>query len=51
MTVTKLVSLVAAIVIGAGLGVAAVAGVVSSNTAAPSHNPANAPLVNYGDSK
>ncbi len=47
----KLLSMIAAAIVGAGLAVAAVTGVVASNTAAPQKNPASAPLVNYGDSK
>jgi hypothetical protein len=47
--VGKLIGLVGAAVIGAVLAGAAVTGVVSSNTAAPKHNPASAPIVNYGN--
>lgn len=44
----KLIGLVAGIVVGAVLAGAAVTGVVSSNTAAPKHNPASAPIIPYG---
>jgi uncharacterized protein DUF2613 len=48
----RIISLIAAVLIGLGLSVAAVAGVVASNTAAPSSNPANnGPLVPYGSEK
>jgi hypothetical protein len=46
--VGKLIGLVAGIVIAAVLAGAAVTGVVSSNTAAPKHNPASAPIIPYG---
>ncbi len=45
----KLISAVAAAAIGAVLAGTAVWGVVSSSTAAPKHNPASAPIVNYGN--
>ncbi|HEU5271570.1 MAG TPA: DUF2613 family protein [Jatrophihabitans sp.] len=45
----KLIGLVASAIVGAVLAGAAVTGVVSSNTAAPKHNPASAPIVNYGN--
>ena len=45
----KLIGLVASAIIGAVLAGAAVTGVVSSNTAAPKHNPASQSLVNYGN--
>jgi len=47
--VGKLIGLVASAVIGIILAGAAVTGVVSSNTAAPKHNPASAPIVSYGN--
>jgi hypothetical protein len=47
--VAKLLSLIIAAIIGLGLAGAAVAGVVSSNTAAPKTNPASQQLVNYGN--
>jgi hypothetical protein len=49
--VTKLISLIAAGVVGVAIAFVAVTGVISSTTAAPHTNPASAPLVNYGDSK
>lgn len=45
----KLIGLVVSAIIGAVLAGAAVTGVVSSNIAAPKHNPASAPIVNYGN--
>lgn len=45
----KLISLIISAVVGAGLATAAVMGVVSSSTAAPSHNPASAQIVDYGN--
>jgi len=47
--VGKLIGLVGSVVVGAVLAGAAVTGVVSSNTAAPKHNPASAPIVSYGN--
>lgn len=45
----KLISAVAAGIIGAGLAALAALGVVSSNTSAPGHNPADAgQIINYG---
>ncbi len=45
----KIIGLVVSVIIGAVLAGAAVTGVVSSNTQAPKHNPASAPIVNYGN--
>jgi hypothetical protein len=47
--VGKLVSAVAAGIMGAVLAGTAVWGVVSAATAAPKHNPASAPIVSYGN--
>jgi len=47
--VGKIIGLVLSAVVGAVLAGVAVTGVVSSNTAAPQHNPASAPIVNYGN--
>jgi hypothetical protein len=47
--VAKLLSLVAAGIIGAVLAGVAVAGVVSSSTAAPKTNPASSQIVDYGN--
>ncbi len=44
----KLISLVLSGVVGATLAAVAAYGVVSSSTAAPSHNPAKAQIVDYG---
>lgn len=44
----KWISVIVSGVIGAGLAAVAAWGVVSSSTAAPSHSPANAQIVNYG---
>ncbi len=41
--------IVAAIIIGAGIAAAAAVGVVSSQTHAPSANPANVSVVQYGN--
>ena len=45
----KLISLAISAVVGAVLAGTAVAGVVSSSTAAPKHNPASAQIVDYGN--
>jgi hypothetical protein len=50
--VTKWISVAVSGVVGAGLAVVAAWGVVSSNTAAPNHNPAgpaNQQSVQYGN--
>jgi hypothetical protein len=47
--VGKLISLAAAGIIGAVLAGTAVVGVVSSNTAAPKHNPASTSIISYGN--
>jgi len=47
--VGKLVGLIVSAIVGAALAGVVVTGVVSSNTAAPKHNPASAPIVNYGN--
>ena len=44
----KLLSIIASGLAGAGLAVAAAVGVVHSNTAAPSNNPAAHVIVDYG---
>jgi hypothetical protein len=46
--VGKWISVIVSGVIGVGLAAVAAWGVVSSNTAAPSHNPANVSVVQYG---
>ena len=45
---SKIISMVVSAVIGAGLAVGASWGVLSSATKAPSHNPANSQIVDYG---
>ncbi|MDQ1721453.1 MAG: hypothetical protein QOI26_1187 [Pseudonocardiales bacterium] len=45
----KLISAAVAGIVGALLAGTAVWGVVAANTAAPKHNPASAPIVNYGN--
>ncbi|UQX87132.1 DUF2613 family protein [Jatrophihabitans telluris] len=45
----KLISLILSGIVGAALAGVAVAGVVSSATAAPKHNPANTQIVDYGN--
>jgi hypothetical protein len=47
--VAKLISMIVAAAAGALLAGVAVAGVVSSSTAAPKTNPASAQVVNYGN--
>jgi hypothetical protein len=47
--VAKLISLIISAIVGAGLAGVAVAGVVSSTTAAPKTNPANVQIVDYGN--
>jgi len=47
--VGKLLSVVAAGIVGALLAGTAVWGVVDSATKAPKHNPASAPIVAYGN--
>jgi hypothetical protein len=47
--VGKLISLVVAAIVGALLAGTAVAGIISSSTAAPNKNPANAQIVDYGN--
>lgn len=44
----KLISVAVSGVLGAILAAVAAFGVVSSNTAAPKHNPASAQIVRYG---
>jgi hypothetical protein len=46
--VGSIISLVASAVVGAALAVFAVLGITSAATKAPSTNPANAQVVNYG---
>lgn len=50
MGISGLVSFVAALVVGGGLGTAALVGVVNSETSPPSKSPAsvNDPIVEYG---
>ncbi len=45
----KIISIVVSALIGAGLAVGASFGVLTSATKAPSHNPANSQIVNYGN--
>ena len=45
----KVISLIISAIIGASLAGVAVAGVVSSSTAAPKTNPASAQIVDYGN--
>jgi hypothetical protein len=47
--VAKLLSLIISAIVGASLAGVAVAGVVSSSTAAPKSNPASAQIVDYGN--
>jgi hypothetical protein len=47
--VGKLIGLIVSAIIGALLAGVAVTGVVSSNIAAPKHNPASAQIVTYGN--
>ena len=51
----KWLSLIASVIVGGGLATAAAVGVISSNTAAPSHNPAGGgtkvATVQYGTNK
>jgi hypothetical protein len=46
--VGKWISVIVSGAVGLGLAAVAAWGVVSSSTAAPSHNPAKADTVNYG---
>jgi hypothetical protein len=46
--VGKIISVVVSAVIGGALAVGASWGVLSSATKAPSHNPANSQIVDYG---
>jgi hypothetical protein len=46
--VRKWISVIVSAVVGVALAAVAAWGVVSSNTKAPSHNPANSQNVNYG---
>jgi hypothetical protein len=47
--VAKLISLIVSAIVGAALAGLAVAGVVSSTTAAPKTNPASSQIVDYGN--
>jgi hypothetical protein len=47
--VGKIISLVVSAVIGGALAVGASWGILSSATKAPSHNPANSQVVDYGN--
>ena len=44
----KLISAITSAIVGVALAALAAWGVVSSNTAAPAHNPASIQQVNYG---
>ena len=44
----RIISIVVSAVLGAGLAVGASVGILSSATKAPSHNPANSQIVDYG---
>lgn len=44
----KLISAIVSAVVGCALAALAAWGVVTSNTSAPSHNPAAGQIVNYG---
>lgn len=44
----KLISLIVSGAVGSGLAVFAAWGVITSSTAAPSHNPAGTQVVDYG---
>lgn len=44
----KIISIAVSAVVGLALSGVAAWGIVSANTAAPSHNPANAQVVDYG---
>jgi hypothetical protein len=46
--VTKWISLIASGLVGGALAAFAAWGIVSSSTAAPSHNPAGTQIVDYG---
>ncbi len=50
MGISGLVSLIAALVVGGGIGTATLVGVVNSETSPPSQSPAsvNEPIVEYG---
>jgi len=47
--VGKIISIVVSAVVGAALAAAASWGVLTSATKAPSHNPANSQIVDYGN--
>jgi hypothetical protein len=47
--VGTIIGVIAAVIIGAGIAAAAAVGVVSSQTHAPSANPANVSVVQYGN--
>jgi hypothetical protein len=44
----KIISIVVSGIIGIGLAIVVALGVISSATAAPSHNPASTQVVDYG---
>ncbi|HEY7047686.1 MAG TPA: DUF2613 family protein [Jatrophihabitantaceae bacterium] len=45
----KIISIAVSAVLGAGLAVGASIGILTSATKAPSHNPANSQVVDYGN--
>jgi hypothetical protein len=47
--VGKIISIAVSAVLGAGLAVGASIGILTSATKAPSHNPANSQVVDYGN--
>jgi hypothetical protein len=47
--VGKIISIVVSAVLGGGLAVGASVGILTSATKAPSHNPANSQIVDYGN--
>lgn len=44
----KIISIVISAIVGGGLAVGASLGILTSATKAPSHNPANSQVVDYG---
>jgi uncharacterized protein DUF2613 len=47
--VGKIISIAVSAILGAGLAVGASIGIYTSATKAPSHNPANSQVVDYGN--
>lgn len=45
----KIISIAVSAILGAGLAVGASIGILTSATKAPSHNPANSQVVDYGN--